>query len=132
MNYQELVERVAGLPQIGESTRPYLLQRSDDGRPTAAFITLIPHADGTVTASRGDLRDKSEPVRTTNGSERVFADEDAACQWAWAEIRDAREPAPQYSAEQMQRAHESADAQRRRYEEMRRKAGRGDAPSVDG
>ena len=125
MNYRELVAHVENLPDVGESFRPYLIQRSRVGQPTTAFITLIPLADGTYTAFSGDFRDKTEPVINSEGESQVFPDEDAACEWAWNRIRAARGPAPVYTPEQLERARVSSDDQYRRYEELRRAADSG-------
>lgn len=122
MKYRELVDRVTRLPNVGTSFCPYVIQWSFDGPPTTAMYTLIPHSDGTFTASEGDLREKTEPVLDADGSVRIFRNEDAACEWAWGAIRAARIPPPGYTAEQTERALKSAAEQHRRYAELDRQA----------
>lgn len=90
MNFEELAERVEGLPNVGRSFGGYLIDIARTGRPSSAFLTLIPHRDGSWTATRGDLRSKFETVIGTDGAPVRFPDEDAACRWAWQKIESAR------------------------------------------
>jgi hypothetical protein len=54
MNHGEL--RTDWPPRVDGSTLPYLFARAADGEASAAAVSLIPHPDGTVTATFGGLR----------------------------------------------------------------------------
>lgn len=116
MDHNELTTRVAALPGLANSWQ-YLFQWAADGVPTTAFLTLVPRRDGTVTATRGDNREKIEPFPGPDGRLLVFADEAAACDWAWSVILDARAPTSPRTEAYDGRALRSAEDQRRRLEE---------------
>jgi len=90
VNFEDLVEKVESLPNVGENFGSYLIDIARTGRPSSAFLTLIPHPDGSWTATQGDFRSKVETVVGTDGAPVHFPDEDAACQWAWQKIKSAR------------------------------------------
>jgi hypothetical protein len=81
----------------------------DEGQRSTAEIALVRHADGTFTATRGDLRMVAEPVRDATGALLRFDDEDAACAWAWEESARARAPRRPMSTETEARAASSAE-----------------------
>lgn len=91
MDHFELYKRIATVVEE-QATVGYLLQWAANGRPLPTFISLIPHPDGTVTATYGELRERIIPVVDEYGARRVFADEASACEWAWQEIECARRP----------------------------------------
>lgn len=117
LNRAELVERIRSvIPPDGVGVGYYLSW----GEPSAAMVSLIPGPDGTFTATEGDMRDRIVPVEDAPGHRRVFADESAACEWAWQIIRAARTPAPEVSAEQAERDRlASADVTARWEERVR-------------
>jgi hypothetical protein len=90
VNFEELVQKVENLPNVGQDFGSYLIDISRTGRPSSAFVTLIPHRDGSWTATQGDFREKVETVIGTDGAPVRFPDEDAACRWAWQKIKSAR------------------------------------------
>jgi len=114
MNYAELEQRLAALPKVGTSFLPYVIAWVPDGRPSPTLVALIPHRDGTVTATVGDLRLDVQPVTNDDGSIRFFANEDAACDWAWERLAPSLSNSPHYSPEEDERARRSAQDQLRR------------------
>lgn len=90
MKFDELVRKVEDLPSVGPSGVGFLLDIARKGRPSSAFITLIPHRDGSWSATRGDLREKVETLRGSDGTPVRFPDESSACRWAWEKIRSTR------------------------------------------
>ncbi len=90
MNFEELVQKVESLPNVGQDFGGYLVDIARTGRPTSAFVTLVPHRDGSWTATQGDLREKVETVTSSDGAPVRFPNEDAACRWAWEKVRAAR------------------------------------------
>ena len=92
----------------------YLLHWAADGRPLPTFISLIPHTNGTVTATQGDMRERIIPVVDEEGNRRVFPDEASACEWAWHEIQLARRPPTELTAEQQARFAANGEEKRRR------------------
>lgn len=114
MKYAELEQRLLALPKVGKSFLPYVVAWVADGRPSPTLIALIPHRDGTVTATFGDLREKIETVTNEDGSIRVFPNEDAACDWAWRNLEPSLAHSPHYTTEQKERAARSAEAQLQR------------------
>lgn len=114
MKYSELTQRLVALPRVGRSFLPYAIAWVPHGRPSPTLVALIPHRDGTVTATVGDLREKVEPVRNADGSVRVFENEDAACDWAWENLEPSLTWSPHYTPEQDEAARRSAREQRRR------------------
>jgi hypothetical protein len=66
--------------------------------------------DGSVYATRGDLRERAQPVRDARGDLLVFPDESAACEWAWIELQsDLSSAGTVYTDEQAQRARATAE-----------------------
>lgn len=118
MKYPELQQRVAATAKGGESFLPYAISWVPSGRPSPTLVALIPRSDGSVTATVGDLREKVEPVTNEDGSIRVFPDEDAACDWAWANLEPSLTYSPQYTPEQMERALRSVEDQQRRMQDI--------------
>lgn len=114
MKYAELTQRMSALPAVSPSFMPYAIAWVPDGRPNPTLVALIPHRDGTVTATVGDLREKVEPVTNADDSVRVFANEDAACDWAWDHLVPSLTDKPHYTPEQDERDLRSAERQRRR------------------
>jgi hypothetical protein len=114
MKYAELKQRLAALPRVGADFVPYVISWVPDGRPRPTLVALIPHVDGTVTATVGDLREKVEPVTNADGSVRVFRSEDEACDWAWEDLLPSLSYTPEYSHEDDERALQSARDQQRR------------------
>ena len=114
MKYTELEERLAALPKVGRSFLPYAIDWVAGGRPSPTLVALIPQGNGTVTATVGDLREKVEPVTNDDGSIRVFASEDEACEWAWGYLEPSLSSSPKYTAEQTEEALRSAQAQLQR------------------
>lgn len=114
MKYSELQQRVAATARGGESFLPYAISWVPDGRPSPTLVALIPHRDGTVTATVGDLRESVEPVTNEDGTIRVFANEAAACDWAWSNLEPSLTYSPQYDDAQTERALRSAADQERR------------------
>lgn len=90
MNFEELVQKVESLPNVGHGFGGYLVDIARTGRPSSAFVTLIPHRDGSWTAAQGDFREKVETVIGGDGAPVRFPNEDAACRWAWEKIKAAR------------------------------------------
>ncbi|WP_146035549.1 hypothetical protein [Microbacterium testaceum] len=117
MKFLEAVAEIETLPDIDSSTSPYFLTISRSGRSTSAFITLMPHNDGTWTATIGDLRDGSEIARDDGGAPLIFADEDAACRWAVAKVRRARSKPPT-DPEKLAQAMKDGDAIERRFRQL--------------
>lgn len=114
MKYLELERRLAALPKVGESFLPYAIAWVPSGRPSPTLAALIPHRDGTVTATIGDLRLDVQQVTNGDGSIRVFPNEDAACDWAWERLAPSLSSSPHYSPEDDERARRSAEDQQRR------------------
>lgn len=75
---------------MGPDFGGYLIDIARTGRPSSAFLTLIPHRDGSWTATQGDFRSKVETVIGADGAPARFPDEDSACRWAWQKIQSAR------------------------------------------
>lgn len=117
MNFLEAVADIETLPNIDSSTSSYFLTISRSGRPTSAFITLMPHADGTWSAYIGDLRDSSEIARNEKDEPLLFPDEDAACRWAVAKVRRARSTQPS-DPEQLAQAMIDGEAMERRFRDL--------------
>ena len=113
MEHSELYQRIATVVEE-QVTAGYLLHWAADGHPLPTFISLIPHANGTVTATQGDLRERIIPVVDDAGNPRVFPDESSACEWAWQEIQSARRPPTILTAEQQARFAANGEEQRRR------------------
>jgi len=121
MNHEELIARLARIaPDPGFVS--YMFTWADNGQPAATLVSLIPHDDGTVTATEGDLRTRAEAVTDDSGGVRIFPNEATACDWAWEQLRHVGAPAPTYSAEQNARAAASREEQLRRAGEALRKA----------
>ncbi|WP_150958765.1 hypothetical protein [Microbacterium testaceum] len=66
-DFLEAVAEIEKLPDIDATTSPYLLTLSRSGVRTSAFVTLIPRANGTWSATIGDLRESSEVRETIAG-----------------------------------------------------------------
>jgi len=114
MKYAELQQRVAATAKSGESFVRYAIAWVPTGRPSPTLVALIPQKDGTVTATVGDLREKVEPVTNEDGSIRVFANEDEACDWAWENLAPSLTYSPHYTTEQTEKALRSGRAQMER------------------
>lgn len=93
MDYEELVEKFQGLPNVGSSLVSYLIDIARTERPSSAFLALVPHRDGIWSATQSDLRDKVKTVIGADGAPVRFPDEDSACRWAWEKIKIARSQA---------------------------------------
>lgn len=113
MKYTELRERVRTLV-TSPATVPYIVDLVNAGQKSAAELTLVRHADGTFTATRGDLRTIAEPVRDATGAVLRFDDEDTACAWAWEESARAHAPRRPMSTDAEARAASSAERITRR------------------
>ena len=112
MNHRQLLEKIAELlPEPSQAG--YFVHWAADGRPVPTFISLIPHADGTVTATQGDMRERVIPVLDGTGNPRVFPDETSACEWAWREVVIARTPSPPMSPAQVAENRANGDEKRR-------------------
>ncbi|MCX6502552.1 MAG: hypothetical protein NT132_09150 [Microbacterium sp.] len=114
MNYEELADRVATLPGIDRATVPYFVSMAIDEAPASALVTLVREADGTFTATLGDLREKVTVARDAEGVPLRFADESAACEWAWNYVREARSGFRTYTPDEEAAAAASGDEIRRR------------------
>lgn len=114
MDHEALRQRIAALPGGDLSFVPSAFEWVETGAPSPVLIALIPQQDGTVLATRGDLRMSVEPVRNADGSVRVFANEADACGWAWEELRTSLTDRPSYTPEQRAAAESTGDAQRAR------------------
>jgi hypothetical protein len=132
MKFAELEGRLAALPEVSKSFVPYAIDWVTSGKPSPTLVALIPHRDGTVTATVSDLRESVEPVTNEDGSVRVFENEDEACDWAWERLASSLTSRPKYSPEQIERARRSAQDQQRRmqailddYSERNRHGGEG-------
>lgn len=119
MDHRELYTKVKGL-LVEPAMYSYFIRSASDGQPGTAFINLIPHHDATVIATLGDNRMRIAPVTNEDGSRRVFPDEASACEWAWAEIQEARTPPPTPTPEQAQRARTSGREQIEAFEQAKR------------
>lgn len=116
MDHRQLLQKIEQLlPEPSQAG--YFLHWAADGRPVPTFITLLPQADGTITATQGDFRERIIPVLDEAGNTRVFADEASACEWAWRQIVSAREPSPPISSEQAASNRANGDEKRRLMEE---------------
>jgi hypothetical protein len=119
-DHVELEHRLLTLPHVDRAFLPYVFAWVTAGPPSPTLISLIPQPNGTVTATRGDLRQKTEPVLTESGELRIFPDEPSACAWAWQQLRGGLAAAPAYSPDQAREARASGDAQRARIEKLLR------------
>lgn len=119
MDHQELYARVKGLLEE-PAMYGYFIRWASDGLPGTAFINLLPQHDGTVIATYGDNRMKIEPVTNEDGGRRVFPNEASACEWAWAEIQEARTPPATPTPEQTERALASGREQIEAFEQAKR------------
>jgi hypothetical protein len=125
MKYQELLDKVATLPDVTPQGVSYFVTRTFTGEPNTSVLTLVAHRDGTYTATYGDLRTRIISATDPEGRELRFPDEDSACDWAWEYLREARGHVPTYSAEQRARWEAAgADVQRRWDEYVREQAAR--------
>ncbi|PKI92906.1 hypothetical protein CW368_00955 [Actinomycetales bacterium SN12] len=109
MNHNELKHLVEDL--VSPAFAPYMFTWVERGDAPPSFVSLIPQDDGTIIATYGDQRTKAEPVLDDSGARVVFSDEDRACRWAWAEIKEARTPPSASTEPQQRRAEKSATQQ---------------------
>ena len=113
MNHRDVIQKVrAILPE--PAIAGYFFDWSSNGRVSPVFITLIPHSDGTVTATYGDMRERIIPVVDDAGNPRVFPDEASACEWAWQGLQEALRPPIPLTAEQKARFTANGEEKRRR------------------
>ncbi|MFJ4166169.1 hypothetical protein ACIPY5_11490 [Microbacterium sp. NPDC089698] len=119
MDHHELQSRVRDLVSV--EFAPYMFAWVEDSQPSSVFLSLISHDDGTVTATRGDLRDKIEPWLDEDGTPVRFPDESAACDWAWREIQAARALPDAQSAAERARTLANGEQKRVQWEEWLRR-----------
>ena len=112
MKYAELVERVKELgPGSGYTLSWY------DGVYSEADFTVVPLPDGRFTVYRPSGRGENSPHYDADGSERIFDNEDAVCDFVWAKLTTPKvtgapsapvvTPTPERIAEQRRKAFES-------------------------
>jgi hypothetical protein len=119
VNHLELERLVDEL--VTPDFAPYMFAWVEVGRPSSVFLSLIPQTDGTVLATRGDLREKVEPWVDDKGNRLVFLDENSACEWAWKEIQSARRPPRPMSSDERARTLANGEEKRILWEERLRR-----------
>lgn len=118
MEYEDLKSLIRR--RVGDEGVAQIISIARDGRPIPTVLCLVRHADGTFTATRGDLRTVARPVLDTAGQELRFVGEWAVCAWAWSDLEPGLGETPVYSAEDVREALASGDRQRaRRAERLR-------------
>lgn len=111
MKFDELFHRVATELVPTPSGASYLLSHADEGDTiSSVHLTLVRRRDGTYYATQGDDRDGYTYRTDDQGNLLEFSGEEAACQWAWEQLKEARKPPPPRSLEDQTRIDAEAAA----------------------
>lgn len=115
MDYEDLKSLIRG--RVGDDGVVRIVSLARDGKPVPTVLCLVQHADGTYTATRGDLRTITRPVLDGAGQELKFKNEHEACAWAWSDLEPGLGDIPSYTAQEEREALASGDRQRARWEQ---------------
>jgi len=116
MKYSELKEKIA--EKVDPSALGYVISFVRDEKQIPTGICISQRKDGTFIVTRGDLRTIADPVLDDAGEVKIFATEDAACDWVWNDIGPTVGKKVRYTEEQEQRFKESGDRQRERFAQI--------------
>ena len=122
MNRTELKEAIRTIVS-DDAAIVYLFTWAAEGRAAPSYISLVPQRDGRVRAMHGDNRDRVEPWLDAQGQPLVFADEAAACAWAWEMLRETHRPAPAGGEVRLRQDQPGSDGARAAYEALEHRAG---------
>lgn len=118
MKYEQLKELVR--ERVGTAGVSRIISLARDGKPVPTVICLVQHQNGRFTATRGDLRTITRPIRNEAGQELTFSNEADACVWAWHDLEPGLGVTPSHSLEDEREAVASGDRQRARREQRLR------------